>query len=653
MHSTRRTIASDVRCHRAGWTRIELALVVCVGLLVASVALPLLAAWRESSRQQTCRDRLHRLSRALHDHHAAHGAFPAAAYWSVTATQSIALHESKNIPRITLDNWAVRLLPFVGRSDLAGQFDPTVSIGDDRHLEARLSSPAEMTCPSDTWNRADNPYRFQLSDAVEPVEFARGNYAISGGTQAGATAPPSTHAPNGERTVLVMQEEPRVFQKWGNGIAGINKSFSLGDVTNGQSTLIVLEELRAGVHPLDPRGVWALGQIGGSITWANGVQGDASQPNIPFFRSDDVLGCGKLHEVYGTDRLEADGMPCCHYVDQNGQAAARSLHPGGVHVAFVDTSVRFISERIDPGLWHVLHSRKTPPAVLAEQFEERLRVENFPDAGPLERPPQPSGDEPPQRVVNSIGMEFVRVSAGEFVMGVPDLGNDYDPPPECPAHPVHITRSYLLGVHEVTRGQFHSVGDDAAPARTPRDEDPEESDRFPVTDVTWLQAVEFCRRLSDLAEERAAGRSYRLPTEAEWEYACRNGTSAPYPWRSRRSPDNLSGEAAGIEPPLPLTPVGSYPPNPLGLHDLRGNAWEWTSDWFDRDYYSRSRIDDPRGPTHGYLKVVRGGDWRFIGEPCRHDYAMMPPWMANPVVGFRAVCELTGPPRGQDDRSSK
>jgi formylglycine-generating enzyme required for sulfatase activity len=649
---------SETTVPRRGISRIDVLLIVVAAALVLPLLSPLIARVRESARQSTCRSRITTLSLALRDHHDAQGAFPTAANWSVTTTQSLQLNASKQIARITLDNWAIQLLPYLGRSDLAGQFQIDQSIGADVNREARLSSPPEMACPSDPWNREDNPYAFRVSEAAEPIEFARGNYAISGGTQLSSAVAPNTTTPHGERAELLIQEKPRVFQLWGNGVAGINKAFSYDDFTNPQSTLIAIEELRAGVHPVDPRGVWALGQIGGSITWANGVQGDAAYPNTPYFRSDDVLGCGELHKVYGTDQLEADGMPCCHYVESNGQAATRSMHPGGVYVAFVDASTRFISEKVDPGLWHVLHSRKTPPEVLADDLEARLTVASFPDSPPLSRDApsavEVGSHELPNAMTNSIGMNFVRIAAGEFTMGVPDVNNDFEPPPECPAHPVTISRDFLLGECEVTEAQFHAVMQDErggnnhrGPGSTAGDADAfsaaesgDPREHWPMTDVTWYEAATFCNQLSELPSEVAAGRRYRLPTEAEWEFACRGRASQPYRWNGKRQPNDASGEAAGIEPALPLAEVAAYPPNPLGFYDMRGNAWEWTADWFDRDYYARSRVFDPLGPVHGYLKVVRGSDWRFIGETCRHDYAMMPPWLSNSHVGFRVVCDV-------------
>jgi len=634
MQPANRTVTS---CSPRGISRVEVLVAVVVVSVLAAVAIPAVLKVRSMARSSTCRENLRGLMAAMHSYHDVHGTLPPAAIWSTANSASVALRESKRVDRITHQNWGQLLLPHMGREDLAGWFDPSQPIGAEANRAGRTTAFSAMTCPEDTFNRPDNMYAFRLSEYEEPRQFARGNYGINGGTQHSSGARPNTKSSMGEVTRVVTTSDPPGFQMWGNGIAGINRSFSFDDFTNGQSTLVALEELRAGVHPLDPRGVWALGQIGGSITWAHGVQGDASQPNIPFYRSDDVLGCGDVHQAVGSVELERLGMPCCHYVDQNGQAAARSMHTGGVHVAFVDGSIRFISDRIDPGLWHVMHSRETPPAVLSKDFEEVLAVENFPDAGPASS--DGAAADGPDEFENSLGMRFVRLPAGTFVMGMPDLGNSVDPPPECPAHEVRISRPFYLATTEVTRGQYEEV---MSPGEGKDVQEAEQS--LPVVDVTWSDAQEFCRRLSDLEAEKRAGRSYRLPTEAEWEYACRSGSSEPYEWHSQRRPDDNTGEAAGITPPLPLTPVGTYPANPFGLHDMRGNAWEWCSDWFDRDYYSRSCTTDPQGPVHGYLKVVRGGDWRFVGETCRHDYVMMPPWKSNPMVGFRVVCVCsTGP----------
>jgi len=130
------------------------------------------------------------------------------------------------------------------------------------------------------------------------------------------------------------------------------------------------------------------------------------------------------------------------------------------------------------------------------------------------------------------------------------------------------------------------------------------ADELPVENVSWNDAEEFCRKLSALPKEIAAGRHYRLPTEAEWEYACRAGKSEAYNWHSSRPAADDSGENSGISPSLPITPVGSYRRNPFGLYDMRGNVWEWTADWFDRSYYSRSPVNNPQGPAEGYMKVA-------------------------------------------------
>jgi formylglycine-generating enzyme required for sulfatase activity len=173
-----------------------------------------------------------------------------------------------------------------------------------------------------------------------------------------------------------------------------------------------------------------------------------------------------------------------------------------------------------------------------------------------------------------------------------------------------------------------------------------DSTRLPVENVTWYEANDFCARLSKIAAERQARRIYRLPTEAEWEYACRGGSTEPHPfdpsWPVDGSwPEELAGKP-GHPKDGPLWPlyVETYPPNPFGLYDMRGNVFEWCNDWFDRTYYRRSPRDDPKGPSTGFLKVVRGWDWVFIGPQCKEFKMATTPWKKNPYIGFRVACEL-------------
>ncbi len=643
------------RFRRHGVSAVDVLLALAVILLLLALAFPLIASAREVARRSSCRGKLSQWGLALQAYHDVHRILPPAAVWSTTETASLALHMSKQFDRFTQANWAQMLLPHIGEGQLATRFNPNRPVASSENEAARTTPFSRMNCPSDTFNRADNLYVFE-SAAGRLVEFARGNYAINGGTHCYKDGPGSTSSPYGDPAHVVLDREKREFRLWGNGIAGFNVSFSLKDFANGTSTLVALEEVRAGIHPLDLRGTWALGQIAASATWGHGVNGDDYGPNNQWSRADDILGCGQLHEILGAETLAREGMPCVPYVDANQNATARSQHPGGANVLFMDGAVRFISDSIDPGLWHVMHSRETPAAVLAEEFERRLSVVNFDGEalGPVS--PQPlrassvsmntsgTGVEENKPLMNSVGMQFALIPAGEFTMGLPDVGNSIERP-ECPAHQVRITMPFLLGVHEVTRGQYLAVMKTSPAAAAASAEQVELSSangrdfELPVVNVTWDDAAAFCRRLSEKPEERTAGCWYRLPSEVEWEYACRDGKSVPYRWSGRREPNDSSGETAGTSPALPLTRVGSYRPNNFGLHDMRGNAWEWTADWFDRDYYARSPVENPRGPLHGYLKVIRGGDWRFIGEACHIDYPVMPPWMSSRFVGFRVVAE--------------
>lgn len=632
---------------RCGLTKLELLVVLAVVTVLGSLLSPALLSVREAARGRTCRNNLERIGVALRAYHDSFHSLPPAATWRTDRTQSLALHASQRVDLFTGMNWLQQLLPYLDEASLAEQFNRDVLVADAENEKARTTRIAKLSCPSDHFNSENNHYVFQFDPKSSArIPFARGNYAINGGSNNHRLFPGSAAKPVGDGPTLLTNRETREFGYSGNGVAGINKSFSFDDFTNGLATTVAVDEIRAGVHAIDPRGVWALGQIASSITWSHGINGDAGHPNDQWERSDDLLFGGRLHEVVGKEFLMRQRMPCVSYVHVNDQATARSLHASGVHVLFADGHTRFVSDGIDPGLWHVMHSRQTPKATLENRFDELLDAENHPER-PATQPSAPTNlDQLPPRIVNAVGMEFILIPTGEFTMGLADEGNNDELPLECPPHQVHVTRPLYVGIYEVTQGQFEKVmgqnpswhvGERAAANANTHD--------FPVEQVTWNQAVDFCQALSDLSEERLARRGYRLPTEAEWEYACRSGQSKPYVWQQRRDRNDGSGDNAGRQPSLPIAAVGSYPSNAFGLHDMRGNVWEWTADWYDRDYYLRSPASDPQGPAQGFLKVVRGGDWTFAGETCRINYPMTPPWKSSRFIGFRVVCELTAAPQ--------
>jgi formylglycine-generating enzyme required for sulfatase activity len=245
--------------------------------------------------------------------------------------------------------------------------------------------------------------------------------------------------------------------------------------------------------------------------------------------------------------------------------------------------------------------------------------------------------------VNSIGMKFARIPAGEFIMGLPNEGNQSPYPQEAPAHKVRITRPYMFGVHEVTQKQFEVVMGYNPSSHVPDGEEKhairtKDTSHHPVENVTWYEAIEFCEKLGTMGEERAGGRKYRLPTEAEWEHAARAGRTTAFPFTSQWDDGDKSGIIGGKnwKEVIYLDPVGSYPANDFGVHDMCGSVFEWTNDWFGLDYYSRSPVDDPQGPEMGYLKVVRGWYWVFTGPSCVAN-AATPPWKKSPYIGFRVV----------------
>lgn len=212
-------------------------------------------------------------------------------------------------------------------------------------------------------------------------------------------------------------------------------------------------------------------------------------------------------------------------------------------------------------------------------------------------------------VVPGIAEVCVYVESGTFRMGSADSG----PNDEKPVHAVRLSRDFWMGTCEVTQAQWRALmGTDPSKFK---------GDELPVEQVSWYEAAEFCRKLTDRERETdrlPEGHVYRLPTEAEWEYAARGGT------RSRRfkyAGSDDPNEVAWLWPASSdeTHAVGTKRPNELGLYDMSGNVWEWCLDWYAPDYYGRSPEADPANRNYGdkTYRVCRGGSWGVYPTHCR------------------------------------
>jgi len=315
------------------------------------------------------------------------------------------------------------------------------------------------------------------------------------------------------------------------------------------------------------------------------------------------------------------------------------------------------------------------------------------------KPSTPAAASKVEAIANSIGMKLVLVPAGEFMMGAEEERtetlNQYPYTDatwiedESPQHPIRISRPFYMGQHEVTLGQFlifyHAAGyktdmeRDGRPSWGYQNNRLVEGDNFrpwapgwqigyhhPAVFASWNDAAAFCKWLS-----KKEGKVYRLPTEAEWEYACRAGSSNRYSFGD--DPEELVRHANGADQdrktlspnaviaspgqadkktslPFPYltrrdgyawtAPVGQFRPNAFGLYDMHGNAWEWCSDWYEANYYEHSPTDDPQGPATGKARVLRGGAFNYMAAPLRcADRNSDQPGNRTCSYGFRIVCE--------------
>ncbi len=225
----------------------------------------------------------------------------------------------------------------------------------------------------------------------------------------------------------------------------------------------------------------------------------------------------------------------------------------------------------------------------------------------------------PVETTNSIGMKFAFIPPGEIVMGSPEgeAGRESDEKDELgrlldedeTLHKVTLPQPFQMGMFEVTQDQYQKVMG-MNPSKY-------KGSQNPVEQVIWNDSVEFCRKLSEQPEEKAAGYTYRLPTEAEWEYACRAGTTTAYSFGD--SVSELDDHAWYNKNSNHTThAVGQKKPNAWGLCDMYGNVWEWCQDWNGR--YPNGAQTDPTGPKTGSVRVIRGGSWLMNSARCRSAY---------------------------------
>ncbi len=221
---------------------------------------------------------------------------------------------------------------------------------------------------------------------------------------------------------------------------------------------------------------------------------------------------------------------------------------------------------------------------------------------------------------NSIGMEFVLIPAGTFQMGASDAGAHSD---EQPVHRVTISRPFYLSTHEVTQRQWLAV----------METNPSffKGDNMPVEQLPWYDITLFIHRLN----QREKTASYRLPTEAEWEYAARAGTQTAYSFGDDVSqlPTYAWFKANTTKKPRA---VGQRAPNPWGLYDMHGNVWEWVQDGYGP--YLPQAVTDPVGSEDVSHRIIRGGSWIDTAEKCRSSYRLYRhPVDRDGTIGFRLL----------------
>jgi prepilin-type N-terminal cleavage/methylation domain-containing protein/prepilin-type processing-associated H-X9-DG protein len=327
---------------RGGFTLVELLVVIAIiGILVAML-LPAVQSAREAARRTQCRNNLKQLALAVLNYEAANGAFPPSATWPASAS----IHQANN-PTLGY-SWVVAILPQLEQQNVYDKINFAQPMQHADNLLARSTKLQVMMCPTDSYNRqpfngTSNSMTNQMGD-----NWARGNYGGNGGLAYHAWDFGSANTACG-----IQMNGAKTDKGWTDsrlrGVMGANASVTQQAIKDGTTNTIMLAELRSGVTSFDCRGTWAMPGGGPSSLWAHGYCGDDYGPNnSQSLLADDTVGCTQIQAAVGGDAALAKmGMSCSHGNWGNIQQTARSMHPGGVHVALCDGSVQWVGDFIE------------------------------------------------------------------------------------------------------------------------------------------------------------------------------------------------------------------------------------------------------------------------------------------------------------------
>jgi prepilin-type N-terminal cleavage/methylation domain-containing protein len=371
---------------RRAFTLVELLVAIGIIALLITLLLPAVQSSREAARRLSCINNLHQIGVALANYESQFQILPPFSIWSgppgeplgygvlpVGIVDRVALGLAPGAQSDRLNaNWLVLILPQLDQANLYNQFNLSLTSVDPANAVARTAEISSLKCPSDPFNGSNNLYQRGLQAGNPGFTYARGNYAMNMGSNGACynivrPGYPTTCSDGFTVDGTDLAVDNTTLS--GNGVGGVNVAFQLADMQTGLSNLVCVEEIRAGVHAIDPRGCWALGYAGASGTVRHGVDStneDDAGPNNQNVAADDIQSCSQLKTALGIDQLLQLKMPCHSGMavddDVNYEATSRSMHFAGVHVLTLDGSVHFVSDNVNPDVWFQLHNRDNSTA---------------------------------------------------------------------------------------------------------------------------------------------------------------------------------------------------------------------------------------------------------------------------------------------------